>query len=170
MLWCPRDSAQSAFPCEIRGFHGGAYILGVTSCSLVLLTTFIALNIEVITSGQRHGLTRPENCSIHPPQNLKPHSYLTFQVYTSTRSLDSSVCIVAGCGPENRGVGIRVPIGSRFFTSRLEELWGSTQPLIQWVPRDMFPGVNRQGREAATSAEIKTTWICASTPPYAFMA
>jgi hypothetical protein len=44
-----------------------------------------------------------------------------------------------------------------------------TKPPIQWVP-----GVKRPRREAdhspPTSAKIKKMWICASTPPYTFMA
>jgi hypothetical protein len=45
---------------------------------------------------------------------------------------------------------------------------GSTQPSIQWVPRDSS-GVKRPGREAdhspPTSAEVKKMWIYTSTPP-----
>jgi hypothetical protein len=51
---------------------------------------------------------------------------------------------------------------------------GPTQLPIQWVPRALSPGVKWPGREAdhsaPTSAEVKTTWIYTSTPPYVFMA
>jgi hypothetical protein len=40
--------------------------------------------------------------------------------------------------------------------------------------RDSFPGVKRPGREAdhspPSSAEVKNTWSCISTPKYVFMA
>jgi hypothetical protein len=51
---------------------------------------------------------------------------------------------------------------------------GPTQPLIQWVPAALSPGVKRQGREAdhspLASAEVKKVWIYIYTYPYAFMA
>jgi hypothetical protein len=51
---------------------------------------------------------------------------------------------------------------------------GSTQPYIQWVPGPLSLWVKRQGREAdhtlPTNAEVKTTWIYTSTPPYVFTA
>jgi hypothetical protein len=85
-------------------------------------------------------------------------------------SRDSSVGIATGYGLDDRGVGVRVPIGERFFSSPSH----SDRPLIQWVPGALSPGVKRQGREAdhspPTSAEVKNTWIYTSTPPYAFMA
>jgi hypothetical protein len=46
---------------------------------------------------------------------------------------------------------------------------GPTQSSMEWVP-----GEKRQEREAdyspPTGAEVKITWICTSSPPYAFMA
>jgi hypothetical protein len=51
---------------------------------------------------------------------------------------------------------------------------GSTQHPIQWVPRALSTGVKRPVCEAdlstPASAEVKKIWVCASTPPYAFMA
>jgi hypothetical protein len=48
---------------------------------------------------------------------------------------------------------------------------GPTRSPMQWA---MFQKVKRQGHEAdhssPTSAEVKKTWICTSTPPYASMA
>jgi hypothetical protein len=69
----------------------------------------------------------------------------------------------------DRGVGVRVPVGSRIFTTSSRLVLGSTQPPIQWVP-----GVERPGREAEhpspTSAEVKKTWVYTFTLPYSFMA
>jgi hypothetical protein len=89
-------------------------------------------------------------------------------------SRGSTVGIATAYGLYYRGVGIRVPAGSRIFTSAYlpDRLWGP-------IPYPMStsgssPGVKRQGREAnhslPTIAEIKETWIYTSTLPYAFMA
>jgi hypothetical protein len=81
----------------------------------------------------------------------------------------SVVGIVTGYGLDDRGVGVRVPVGSRIFSTSSRPTLGSTQPPIQWVS-----GVKRPGREAdhspPASAEVKKMWIYISTPPYAFMA
>jgi hypothetical protein len=88
----------------------------------------------------------------------------------SQRALDSSVGIAAGHGLDDRALGVRVPVGSRIFTSpyRPHRFWGP------WVPWVLSPGVKRTGSEAdqspLTSAEDKTTLIYTSTPPYVFMA
>jgi hypothetical protein len=51
---------------------------------------------------------------------------------------------------------------------------GPTQPPIQWVPGALSLGVKWPGREAdhspPSSAEVKNSWSCTSTPQYAFMA
>jgi hypothetical protein len=91
-------------------------------------------------------------------------------------SRDSVVGIATDYGLDDRGVGVRVPVGSRIFSSppRPDRLWGPTQPPIKWVPGALSPGVKRPGREAdhspQVSAEAKKMWIYISTPPYAFMA
>jgi hypothetical protein len=60
------------------------------------------------------------------------------------------------------------------FSTSSRPALGPTQPLIQWVPGALSPGVKRQRRETdhspPTSAEVKKIWICTSTPLYAFMA
>jgi hypothetical protein len=60
------------------------------------------------------------------------------------------------------------------FSMSSRPVLGPTQPPIQWVPRDLSPGVKRPGREAdhssLASAEVKKMWIYTFTPPYAFMA
>jgi hypothetical protein len=42
------------------------------------------------------------------------------------RSRDSSVGIVTGYGLDDRGIGVRVPVGSRIFSTprRPDRLWG----------------------------------------------
>jgi hypothetical protein len=94
-------------------------------------------------------------------------------VSSAGRIRDSVVGIATGYGLGNRGVGVRVPVGSRIFSTSSRLALGSTQPPIQWVPGPLSPGVKRQGREAdhspPASAEVKKTWLYTSTLPYAFM-
>jgi hypothetical protein len=83
------------------------------------------------------------------------------------RSLDSAVGIAAGYELDDRAVGVRVPVGSRIFTSPCcpDHLWGPHNLLHN--------GYRRPGREAdhspPTIAEAKKIWIYTSTPPYVFM-
>jgi hypothetical protein len=89
-------------------------------------------------------------------------------------SRDSVVGIATGYGLDEGGVGVRVPVGSRIFSTSSRPVPGPTQPPIQWVPGALSPGVKRPGREAdhspPTTVEIKKIWIYTSIPPYAFMA
>jgi hypothetical protein len=81
--------------------------------------------------------------------------------YITLTSLDSVVGIATGYGLNDRGVGVRVPVGSRilFFSTSSRPALGSAQPPIQWVPRALSQGVRWQVREAdrspPTSAEVK---------------
>jgi hypothetical protein len=80
-------------------------------------------------------------------------------------SRGSSVGIATGYGLDDGGVEVRVPVGSRIFSSpcRPDRLWGPPNLLSigYW-------GVKRPGREAdtspPTSAEVKKVWIYTSTP------
>jgi hypothetical protein len=62
-------------------------------------------------------------------------------------SRDSAVGIATGYGLDGRGVGVRVPVGSRFFSTSSRPVLGPTQPPIQWVSGALSPGVKRPGRE-----------------------
>jgi hypothetical protein len=90
------------------------------------------------------------------------------------RSRDSSVGIATGYGLDDRTVEVRIPVGSRIFSTMSRPALGSTQPPFEWVPGALSPEVKRQGREAdhstPASAEVRKMWIYTSTPPYAFMA
>jgi hypothetical protein len=65
-------------------------------------------------------------------------------------SLDRAVGIATGYGLDDRGVGVRVPVGSRIFlfSASCRPVLGSTQPPIQWIVEALSPGVKRPGREA----------------------
>jgi hypothetical protein len=77
--------------------------------------------------------------------------------------MDSAVSIATGYGLDDRGVGIRVPVGTKIFPSpyRPDRLWGLPSLLSKKVPGTISPGVKRQGRQAdhspPTNAEVKET-------------
>jgi hypothetical protein len=92
------------------------------------------------------------------------------EYYIINKSRDSVVGIATGYGLDNRGVGVRVSVGSIIFYSprRPDRLWG---------PPSLSNGyrmVKRPGREAEhspkPSTEVKKIWIYTSIPPYTFMA
>jgi hypothetical protein len=76
------------------------------------------------------------------------------------------VGIATGHCLDDRGIGVRVPVGSRIFSSlpRPDRLWSPSS-----LPPKGFPGVKRSRREAdhspPTSAEMKKTWLYTSAPP-----
>jgi hypothetical protein len=86
------------------------------------------------------------------------------------RNRDSVVGTATGYGLDYQGVGVRVPVESRIFSSPPcpDRLWGPPNHLIQWVPVALSPGVKRPGREAdyspSASAEVKKMWIYTFTP------
>jgi hypothetical protein len=62
----------------------------------------------------------PEECSPY-------HSVIRFNIILApTRSRDSAVGIATGYGLDDQGVGVRVPVGTRIFTSLCppNQLWG----------------------------------------------
>jgi hypothetical protein len=90
-------------------------------------------------------------------------------------TLDRVVSIAIGYGLDDRGVGVRVPVGSRIFSSprRPDRLWCPPN-LLSNEYRVLFPrGVKRLGRKAdhlpPTSAEVKKTWVYTFTSPCAYM-
>jgi hypothetical protein len=91
-------------------------------------------------------------------------------------SRNSAVGIATGYELDERGVGVRVPVGGNNFHFCMSSISAlrPTQPPVQRVQRAFSLGVKRPGREdnhsPPTSAEVKKNCVYTSTPPYAFLA
>jgi hypothetical protein len=92
-------------------------------------------------------------------------------------SQDGVVGIVTGYGLDDRGIGVRVPVGSRILYSPRppDRIWSPPDLLSNGCGGGSFPGrVKRSGRETdhspPTTAEVKKMLTYTSTPPYVFMA
>jgi hypothetical protein len=77
--------------------------------------------------------------------------------------------IATGYGLDGRGVGVRVSVGSRIFSTSSRPVLGSTHSPIQWVPGVKLPR-HEADHSPPTSDEVKKMWVYKSTPPYIFMA
>jgi hypothetical protein len=90
--------------------------------------------------------------------------------YKILRVRFSAVGIATGHGLDDRGVGVRVPVGTRIFSSprRPDRLWDSPSLLSIASGGALSPGVKRQGREAdhspPASAEVEKMWIYTFIP------
>jgi hypothetical protein len=99
-----------------------------------------------------------------------PPRVLYFQKpQTSLKNRGISVGLATGYGLEDRGVGLRVPVGSRIFTFpyRPKRLWGPPNLISNGDPR-LFPrGLSGRCLKLTThitSPEVEKTRIYASTP------
>jgi hypothetical protein len=74
-------------------------------------------------------------------------------------SRDTSVGTATGLRARRQGFDSRQRQGNFLHATAFRSVLGSTQPLIQWVQRDLSPGIKRPGREAhhlrPCSAEVK---------------
>jgi hypothetical protein len=97
-------------------------------------------------------------------------------IWKKIESQDRAVSITTGYGLDNQGVGVRVPVGARIFTSPYctDRLWGPSSFPSNVYRRTLSPGLKRPVHEADNSpiiiAEVKKTWVYTPTPPYFFMA
>jgi hypothetical protein len=83
--------------------------------------------------------------------------------YIPRRSLDSAVGIATGYGLDDRGVGIRIPVGQEFSFLHVVQTGSGVYPASYTMDAGGFsPGVKRQWPEAdhsRTSAKVKKTWL-----------
>jgi hypothetical protein len=88
---------------------------------------------------------------------------------------DIVVGIATGYGLDDRGVGVRVLVGSRIFSSPRRATGSGVHTTSYLMGTEaLSPGIQRPWREAdhspLASVEVKKMWIYTSIPPYAFMA
>jgi hypothetical protein len=90
------------------------------------------------------------------------------------RRRDSAAGIATGYWLEDRGLRVRVPVGSRIFFTSSRLASGPIQPPIQWEPGALSSGVKRPGRKAdhspPTSARSRQYGSIHPLPLYVFMA
>jgi hypothetical protein len=89
---------------------------------------------------------------------------ILFYIFNCFRSWDSVASIATGCGLDNQGVRVQVPVGSRIFSSphHSDRLWGPVNLLSNgyW---GFFPqGAKRPQRESDHSppASAKVKNVC----------
>jgi hypothetical protein len=91
-----------------------------------------------------------------------------FGGYIFRENRDSAVGIATGYRLECQGVGVRVPIWSRIFSSSRPAL-GPTHTPCDGLQGAMSPEVKRPEHEAnlspPVSSDFKKTWIYTSSPP-----
>jgi hypothetical protein len=68
-------------------------------------------------------------------------------------------------GLDDRGIGVRVPIGPRIFPTTSRPALRSTQSPMQWVQEEKLPG-READHSSPTSAEVKKTWIYINPLPH----
>jgi hypothetical protein len=92
--------------------------------------------------------TRPYPEQANPVNTLTPHSFtIHFNIILLSR--DSVVGIATAYGLDDRGVGVRIPVGARIFSSsrRPDRLWSPPDLLPNGYP-GLFPRGKAAGREA----------------------
>jgi hypothetical protein len=112
-------------------------------------------------------------CTLHKVKmrlNQFSQKWLPLPLPPIVKSRDSAVSIATGYGLDDRGVRVRVLLGSRILSSPQHPDW-------LWDPPSLlsngYEGVKRPGckgdHSPPTSAKVKKMWIYTSTPPYTFI-
>jgi hypothetical protein len=87
-------------------------------------------------------------------------------------SQDGAVSIATAYGLDGRGVGIRVPLGARFFLHIVQTGSEAHPTFCQRVSGKYFSGIKwpryEDDHSPPTSAEVKNMWIHTFATPYVF--
>jgi hypothetical protein len=135
--------------------------------STLLPLTLIVFSIRGISHRNLHGseICRGIN---YPPSFVafNPFHAHFRRVLSNTWSRNSVVGIATVYGLDDRRVGVRVPVGSRIFSSprRPDRLWDPSNPYPMGTVGS-FPGLKRPGRQADHSppASVKVKKMCIYT-------
>jgi hypothetical protein len=98
-----------------------------------------------------------------------------FRVLSQYLSRGGSVITVARLWPARPGFDFRqCNVGTFYLRYCVQTCFGAHQAPFPMVTGDSFSGVKRTSHETGhspqSSAEVKKTWSCTSTPPHVFMA
>jgi hypothetical protein len=102
------------------------------------------MNFKKMRSGDDHWITLAQY-------------QIQWHVFVCWTSRNRAVSVATGYGLEDRETGVRVPVGSRIFSSsrRLDRpALGSIQPPIPWVPGALSPGCNGRGVKLTTHLQL----------------
>jgi hypothetical protein len=122
---------RSCFACPLVPPTSLCLTGSLRGASVQTIRALFNQSIQDIPSPKAHGPYLPTTL-----QSLLVGSWPLFQflnVY-SPWSRNSSVSIATGYGLDDRGVGFRVPVGSRIFSStrRPDRFWGPPNLLSNW--------------------------------------
>jgi hypothetical protein len=78
-------------------------------------------------------------------------NYATLRYFPDSRTRHFNVDLTTDYVLDDEGVGVRVPVGSRMFSTSSRPALGPTQYPIQLIPGVLSPWVKRPGREAGQS-------------------
>jgi membrane-associated phospholipid phosphatase len=148
-------------------------------------TPKMVTNVEFICRGGQHGsASKPVATTklntryllvtlAEATQNFS--AFILMNFYKNCRSRGSAVGIATGYGLDDRGVGVRVPVGSRIFSSPLcpDRLWGLPNDHSKGYGGGSFPGGKAVGAWSWPLTSNYCRWRkCPSIhpPPYAFLA
>jgi hypothetical protein len=131
---------------------------------MCLLSRCLTMNVSSGSTIQAIKLNVTVNCCADGQYILWSHDYKNF-INTYRGCGDSVVGIATGYGLDDRGIGVRVPVGSRIFSfpQRPDRLWGPPSLLSNGYRGEVH-------HSPPISAKVKKMWIYTSTAPYTFMA
>jgi hypothetical protein len=93
------------------------------------------------------------SCKLNQVASLQNSNFMS---NSDSLSRVSVVGIVTSYGLHDRGVGVRVPVGSRISSSprHLDQLWGPPNLLSSGYQGALSSGVKRPGRELTTHIQL----------------
>jgi hypothetical protein len=142
----------------------------LTFAPLLLLNTYMLTeNAEKILNQRQKKYRRMDTFQNEDFCDLYSSSEITIRMIISRRIIVVGIATIYGL--DDREDGVRVPVGSKIFSSPRcpYRLWGPANFLYSGYRGIFLRGVKRPGPEAdhtpTAGANIKKMWIYTSTPP-----